>query len=761
MNRPSRRGQRPKNSKKTQSPQQRSQGGQQQRSGQAERAQAPQRGSNQGNQASNQPRSQQRGSHQQRASNQQRSSSSQRGPQSARTGQQQSPQSFQRPQPSITGGALVDGRVDIHADGFGFLIPDKPEFPNCYIHEDQLKNVMHRDRVRVRMEPSPRGDQRARGVVVSIIGRHQKEVLGTLRTFKGGALVVPLDPRDRHHGFKVVNQKAGLGDIKGGTTVLARILSYPEKIAGTVEISDLVKDPNSASNDTLKVIVGASWPREFSKAALGEADAAARSWKENLGHTRRDIRHLDLVTIDGRDARDFDDAVCASVEGSNIRLWVAIADVSLFVKPNTVLEREAWERATSVYFPDFVVPMLPEVLSNGVCSLNPFEERACLVAEMLIDGQGRIKHAELYEGLMQSKRRLTYEQMQAFIDGELWAKAELEPLHDSLNSLKEVFHRLLSARERRGAMDLDLPEAQILLNADGTVRDILARTRVDAHRLIEECMLAANECAAAYIGKHFSEGMYRVHELPDPKKIKILLEYLEIAGLGFFQKKSNKKMHMTAPEEALQSSKDFANLIESLKSDLEADDPKLKAVQFLILRTMKQARYSPQRLGHFALGLKDYTHFTSPIRRLPDLIVHRLIKEALKVGPQAGLIGMDLESLSRHCSDQERAAMDAERKVIEIKKCRFLEPRLGEEFMAWVSGITEKGAFCQVDGHFVDGLISAESLSRYGRFQFNPQTLTYVGPKRKNLELGTRVKVLLAAVSVETRRVDFELLEMQ
>jgi ribonuclease R len=176
---------------------------------------------------------------------------------------------------------------------------------------------------------------------------------------------------------------------------------------------------------------------------------------------------------------------------------------------------------------------------------------------------------------------------------------------------------------------------------------------------------------------------------------------------------------------------------------------------------MKQARYSPQRLGHFALGLKDYTHFTSPIRRLPDLIVHRLIKEALKVGPQAGLIGMDLESLSRHCSDQERAAMDAERKVIEIKKCRFLEPRLGEEFMAWVSGITEKGAFCQVDGHFVDGLISAESLSRYGRFQFNPQTLTYVGPKRKNLELGTRVKVLLAAVSVETRRVDFELLEMQ
>ena len=680
---------------------------------------------------------------------------------------------------------LVDGRLDLHADGFGFLIPKDPTLPNYYVGEESLRYVMHRDQIRIRVEAGRFPGAKARGVLVQILSRHQKEFLGVLRIFKGGALVIPTEARDRKHAFKIPNPNPKFMDLKSGTPVLARILTYPDVTQGTVEIVDIVQEPAAASNDTLRLLISAGWPREFSRAALSEAETRALEWKQNLGHTRRDIRHLNLVTIDGRDARDFDDAVCAVVENDkSIRLWVAIADVSLFVKPGSTLDRQAFERSTSVYFPDHVVPMLPEVLSNGVCSLNPFEERACLVCEAVVDHQGQIRSYEFYEGLMQSKRRLTYEQMQAYLEKEVWAKQDLELLTDNLDAVIEAFHRLLKAKKARGAIDLDIPEAQVMLKADGTVNDIQTRERLDAHRLIEECMLAANECAAKYLAQNFGAAMYRIHEEPDPKKVGELLNYVNLAGINLTQgrgahkknpsriakrgggggKSKSQNSSLDASTEAasaiLSAPGDFADLIGRLKTDFEPGDPTARAIQSLVLRSLKQARYSAQPVGHFALAASDYTHFTSPIRRYPDMIVHRLIKEALRIESSPMSNPKELEQMARHCSDQERAAMDVERKLIDTKKCRYMESRLGEEFEAWVGGVTEKGVFCQIGGHYVEGLISADTIHSRIKHRFDHDTLTYVGPGKSKLQLGSRVKVRLAAVDIENRRIDFDLLQV-
>jgi len=659
---------------------------------------------------------------------------------------------------------IMEGRVDIHADGFGFLIPSNPALPNVYIGKDSLKNVMHRDEVRVQVTAAF-DDGKMRGTVLEVTKRHQKEFLGLYRPHKGGALLVPMEARDRNHVFKLEEGVVPPEGVKNGTCVLCKILEYPSKVPGLAKIEKVLEDPKAPSMDTLRVLLEASWPREASRVASEEAEEGAKRWKDRLSPSRKDIRHLPLVTIDGRDARDFDDAVCAKAEGSNIRLWVAIADVSLFVKPGTALDREAYEKATSVYFPDHVVPMLPEVLSNGVCSLNPNEDRPCLVCECVIDTKGKVVSYDFYEGLMLSKKRLTYEQMQAFIEKDEWALGDLAPLSESLSMLVETFERLNAARVKRGSIDLEIPEAQIILNSDGSVRDIQPRTRLTAHRLIEECMLIANDCTAKFLHEHAKAGVYRIHEEPDPKKSKEFVDFLSLQGINVvellgrkFERRNEGGKDEGGQGSALTQATDYATLLTRLRKDLSEEDPLLRALQPLMLRTLKQARYSTVRKGHFALATLDYTHFTSPIRRYPDLMVHRLIKEG--IGLRDGFDPtVDLESRCIHCSDSERTAMDAERKLIEIKKCRFMEPRLGEEFGAWVSGVTEKGAFCQIDGHFVDGLINADTLYRWGGFQYQAQRMAYVTSGKKVLHLGHRLKVRLVAVDINTRKIDFEPIE--
>lgn len=636
-------------------------------------------------------------------------------------------------------GRVITGRLDLHPDGFGFLIAKEAGVPNIYVGEESLNSVMNRDEVRVRVDRAFEGGGKLRGTCLAVVNRAQKEFLGAYRPYRGGALVVPLDARDRKHAFKIVPGEFNASTLKTGAAVLCRVHTYPDKGQGSAEILNTVEDPLSPSQDTLRILLEAGWPREFTRAALGEAELRARKWQSELRPTRKDLRKLPLVTIDGRDAKDFDDAVCAQKEGRDIRLWVAIADVSHFVQTGSALDREAFARSTSVYFPDHVVPMLPEILSNGVCSLNPLEDRACMVCEMKIGPKGEVLDFSIYEGLMKSRKRMTYEDMQMFIDGTHGEEAELGDLSNHLTDLVEVYRRLRAERDARGSIDLDIPEAKILMNKDGTILDIQPRERLEAHRLIEECMLAANSCTAQFLFEK-GEGVYRIHEQPDPLKVADLSKFLATAGFDI---------------KDLEAPGDFARVMERVQRELGPQDPTARAISILVLRSLKQARYSSERLGHFALATADYTHFTSPIRRYPDLMVHRLLKKHLGLERFPAAAGMELEDACRHSSDQERLAMDCERKVIETKKCRYLEKHLGEEFDAMVTGIIEKGIFCQLDGHFVDGLLSAEALHRAGRYRFDPLLMQYVGPGKTRLSLGDRIRVVVAAVDPIARKIDF------
>lgn len=685
---------------------------------------------------------------------------------------------------------VLEGKIELHPDGFGFLIANDPQSPNVYVPKEGLVGVMNKDIVRVQVTQEFQ-DGKLRGNVVEIVKRHLSEFLAFYRPHGGGVMLVPRDATDRSQVFKMDGEiPAGL-DLKSGDTLLCKIVSFPSKLPGTAKILEKVEEPESAGMDTLRVLLEASWPREFTAAAQSEADNAAQRWEERAGK-RKDLRKLPFVTIDGSDARDFDDAVCVQKEGDGYRLWVAIADVSLFVKPGTALDKEAFERATSVYFPDHVTPMLPEVLSNGVCSLNPHEDRPCMVCECVIDSKGHIESFDFHEGLMHSHKRMTYEMMQAFMDGEDWVKGEIKGLEKHLEPLVEVFKKLLNARFKRGSIDLEIPEALVILNKDGSVHDIAARTRLSAHRLIEECMLVANQCAAMFLKDKGPAGVYRIHEEPEAKKSREFVEFLSLNGVNAVEmlgkkferkakaRKRNSAHQLSAPankstkaekarnsaraehaddDRVLRDPEDYAILIERIRKEHGEASPLAQALQMLMLRTLKQARYSPQPLGHFALAAKDYTHFTSPIRRYPDLMVHRLIKETL--GQAQGFDpATDLESRCQHCSDAERIAMDAERKFIEIKKCRYMEDKLGDEFLANVTGVVEKGIFCQIHDHFVDGLIGAERLASWGGFQFEANSMCYRTSGKRKIQLGDTIKVRLLAVDVTTRRIDFEALEL-
>ena len=613
---------------------------------------------------------------------------------------------------------------------------------------------MNNDRIKVRAFV---GDNYSKAEVLEVHTRSQAEILALVKKVKGHPLVVPLSSVDRRHAFALeAHSRKQAHDLSDGDCVLCAITHYPkshaEDPAPTVRIIKVIEDPHAASQDTLKVIMEAGWPRQFSPEALHEANSVSQNWQAKLSSPHvRPLTHLPFVTIDGRDAKDFDDAVLAQREGRDrLRLWVAIADVSLFVKPENTLDREAFERATSVYLPDKVIPMLPEVLSNGVCSLKPNEDRPALVCEMLLNSRGQCEKYEFYEAIIQSHKRLTYEKMQGFMDGVGWAQEELAPLSSKLQALMDVYQVLSQARKARGTLELDVEEAQVILQQDGSVEDIKVRERSDSHKLIEECMLKANECAAHFMHTKKSVGIYRVHENPDPDKLTKLYEFILMSGLNL--------QNVFQNPDQLENIENLRDILEVAKQKLSPSDPKINILDNLTLRAMQQARYSVERLGHFALNLMDYAHFTSPIRRYPDLIAHRLIKNILKIESYDPPVDF-VEGQALHASKQERTAIDMERKVVDIKKVRFMERHLGQNFRAWVSGINEKGLFCRLEGHFVDGFVPRDSLNRKGRFDYQEAEMCYLGPRRQRLQLGSPVEVCLAKLNVEGRKIDFELVD--
>ncbi len=627
--------------------------------------------------------------------------------------------------------ALVPGVVQGHADGFGFLIRDDGA-PDMFLNPGQMAKVMHGDRVMAREGGLDRRG-RVEGEIVEVLERANTAVVGRFLLEHGIGLVAPADRRLAHDILVPADARAG---AQPGQVVVVEVVQQPARhsppIGRIVEILGNATDPGMEIEIALRKH---KLPNEFAPDALAEAERVARPVAAADLRGRKDLRALPLVTIDGETARDFDDAVYCEPQGKGFKLYVAIADVSHYVKPGGALDREAVDRGNSVYFPRRVIPMLPEALSNGICSLNPGVDRLCMVCEMDINARGDIARYDFYPAAMHSHARLTY--------NEVWS-ALTEPAGDAgrkrvdvlpqLVALNQLFQLLVKARARRGAIDFETIETQMVFDDRGKIERIIRVERNDAHRIIEECMLAANVCASDFLQGHEHPALYRVHEGPTPEKLERLHAFLAEFGLSLG---GGDEPH----------AKDYAKLLASIKSRPDAE-----LLQTVMLRSLQQAQYSPEPLGHFGLAYESYTHFTSPIRRYPDLVIHRAIRSVLDGGSmRAG----DLKELGKHCSMTERRADDATREVEAWLKCYYMQDRVGEEFDGTISGVTGFGVFVALDTVYVEGMVHISELgSDY--FQFDQARHLLLGERTgKRFRLGDRFKVKLVRVDLETARLDF------
>lgn len=626
---------------------------------------------------------------------------------------------------------LIKCKVSGHRDGFGFALPDEGEGSgvDIFLPEREMKKVMHGDRVLVR----PSGvDRRGRqeGKIVEVLDHAVSKLVGRIHQERGVWIVTPEDRRIRH---EVLIEPGSQQDAKHGQVVMVEILQYPDAyrqpVAKVVEVLGNYADPGMEIEIALRKH---ALPHEFPAEVLAQAKSTPKKVrKKDLSKDRVDLRHLPLVTIDGETARDFDDAVYAEKQGKGFRLIVAIADVSHYVQPGDALDQEAVNRGTSVYFPRRVIPMLPEALSNGICSLNPDVERLCMVCDMQINGKGEVKRYQFYPAVMLSKARLTYTQVWDWIQ-----HGTDNPLLPNIQTLYSLFKVLLAARAKRGAIEFDSIETQMIFNEQGKIDKIVPVVRNDAHRLIEECMLAANVCAADFLLKSKQKCLYRVHEGPTPEKLENLRNYLQLVGL-------------TLAGNDKPTAKDYAKLAEQIHGR-----PDAPVLQTMLLRSMQQAVYTPDNNGHFGLAYDAYTHFTSPIRRYPDLLVHRSIKAVLqgskyKPGKWA--------QLGMHCSMTERRADDASRDVESWLKTYYMQDKVGEVFEGKISAVTSFGVFVLLDNVYVEGLVHISELGK-DYFHFRKDIQAIVGEKSgMSYRLGDTLTVKVVSANLENAQVDFAL----
>ncbi len=632
---------------------------------------------------------------------------------------------------------VVAGTVQGHRDGFGFLVRDDGG-PDLFLPARAMRQLFHGDRVSARiMGEDERG--RPQGSIVDVLEHRTERLVGKLAHEAGVYFVTPDNTR---YTQDVLVPPEAIGAAKPGQIVVVALVEQPSKVSGPVgRVLQVLGDRHAEGIEVEIAIHSHNLPHEFPLAVETEAHGYGGSVRESDKVGRLDLRSLPLVTIDGADARDFDDAVFAEPVGGGWRLIVAIADVSHYVRPDSALDREAHARGTSVYFPDWVIPMLPEALSNGLCSLNPEVDRLCMVCEMRVDPTGKVSRAHFHRGLMRSAARLTYDEVGAVFAGDKDANRRQARLAPQLDALRGVFRALLAARHRRGAIEFERPETKIAFAPGRRIDRIVAVVRNDAHRLVEECMIAANVEAARFIARAELPTLYRVHETPPPAKVVALREFLVPIGLK-----------LGGGEEPTPA--DFAAVVQGAAG--RADKHLIETV---ILRSMAQARYQPEDVGHFGLALKAYCHFTSPIRRYPDLLVHRAIghivdgKPATEFHPSRPAF----ESLGTHCSMTERRADDATRDAVAWLKCEYMRERVGQEFEGTVSSITPFGAFIELDGLFVEGLVHVTALpSDY--WQHDPAHHRLVASRSGQvIRLADRVKVRVTRVDLDDRKIDFEL----
>ncbi|MFA7238808.1 MAG: ribonuclease R [Sulfuricellaceae bacterium] len=629
---------------------------------------------------------------------------------------------------------LVKGKVQGHQDGFGFLVPEDGS-PDMFLSEKEMHKVLHGDVVMVRQSGIDRRG-RPEAKIVEVLERANNRVVGRLYEEHGIRFIVA---ENRRISQDILVAPGESGGAKAGQVVVLEILQHPDKhaqpIGRIVEVLGNYADPGMEIEIALrKHDLPHEFPRDVEKQAKQIAPVvSAKDWEG-----REDIRNLPLVTIDGETARDFDDAVYCAPEKGGYRLVVAIADVSHYVQTGDALDREAILRGNSVYFPRRVIPMLPEELSNGLCSLNPQVDRLCMVCDMRINSKGDIGKYRFYPSVMHSKARLTYTQVAEMLaqpDGELGQQNAAIVPH--LQHLHELFQKLLKAREKRGAIDFETIETQMIFTEQGKIERIVPVVRNDAHKLIEECMLAANVCAAGYLHEHQHTVLYRIHEGPTPEKLGALREFLGEFGL-----------QLGGGDEP--QAGDYAKLLKSIKGR-----PDHGLLQTVMLRSLRQAKYEPENVGHFGLGYEAYTHFTSPIRRYPDLLVHRAIKAVLH-GKQYKPAQKWAE-LGAHCSMTERRADDATRDVEAWLKCFYMRDHLGSVFTGTVSSVTNFGMFISLDDLYVEGLVHISELGK-DYYQFDAARHQLLGERTgQRYRLGDRVQVRVVKVDMESTKIDFVL----
>jgi ribonuclease R len=630
---------------------------------------------------------------------------------------------------------LVAGRISVTRDGHGFVRPDEPG-EDVYVPAHRLTTAMDGDHVVARVERRPRGRSRE-GSVIRVLERARDSVVGTLHLGRKLSYVVPLDARLRRD---VLITAGGEGDAEEGMVVVVRLTSYGEgRVGPTGEVERVLGELSDPGVDVLAVAHGYGLSLDFPSEVLADAERAAEVGSADPGLDRIDRTDLDTFTIDPADAKDHDDALSVvELEDGVIEVGVHIADVSHYVRPGSAVDVEAAARATSVYLVDRTIPMLPSVLSNEACSLNPERERLAVSVFVRLDREGSVLDRRYERTVIRCRRGLSYEEAQEVLDGEARIS---EAVDQALRLLDDRARQLRRRRRERGALDFDLPEAKVILDDEGLPVDIRRRDRLESHRLIEDYMILANEVVAADLESRDLATMYRIHEPPVPEKVEALTETLSHYGLQIVRRKA---LRPSALQRVLDSAKGLTE--EALVSNL-------------VLRSMTKARYHTENLGHFGLASEGYLHFTSPIRRYPDLVAHRVVTEVLVHNAPEPYA--DREALGREaeiCSGREQAAAEAERASVAMKKVEFMERHLGELFDGRISGVAAFGLFVQLEDFFVDGLVHVSGLHD-DYYHFHEREHRLVGERGgRSFRLGERVEVQVARVDKEARHVDFALI---
>ncbi len=636
---------------------------------------------------------------------------------------------------------LVVGTISVHRDGYAFVTPAEARAGDVFIPARHVRPAMHGDMVVVRLERSLRTGK-PEGRVIHVEKRAHRTVVGRYQLEQGVGSVAAVDPRLQDDILIPPDATAG---ARQGQMVVVDIGTYPGRTRGAIgRITEVLGDASDPEVEIKIAAIQFNLPYEFSAEVLAAADSVPQQvGREDLAE-REDLRALNFVTIDGETAKDFDDAVAVTRINDGYRLWVAIADVAHYVAVGSVIDKEALERGTSVYFPGACLPMLPETLSNGICSLKPQVDRLVLVAELDFDARGQRVGSRFCQAVMRSRARLTYTTVAAIlVDEDPDVRMEHEALLADLELMRELAERRIACRHQRGSLDFDLPEAQILLDLQGRPEAIVRSERNLAHRLIEEFMLAANEAVAFWLVQQREPMIFRVHEAPSEGKMAAFQEFIAYFNQG-----------ISLPVEGVKP-KLLQEFLERV-----AGQPEEHVINHVLLRSLPQAYYSVQNLGHFGLAADNYCHFTSPIRRYPDLMVHRILKNKLMQGAPAGKANaLPLQEIAQSSSLTERRAMDAERDIVKLKKCQFVIDKVGEKFSGMVTSVQAFGFFVELDDIYVEGLVHVSGLED-DFYQYEEERHRLIGMnRRRQFAIGSTVEVCVHKVDLDRREIDFRLVE--